>query len=270
VIGDGPRTTRRDDHETVKLVRKQFDRLAWPCELQQNFAAENLGCRRRVTSGLDWVFSQVEEAMILEDDIVPGESFFPFCEELLDRYRGDGRIGSISGTDFTAGARRFSGSYSFSRYNLFWGWATWRRAWSLYDDSMSCLTDESDEEVRAVVRRTFRRWRERAYWNAVLRRTARGEIDSWGYRWLFSCWKAGMLGVQPSASIVENIGTGADATHTRHGTYGIGPAQKLKFPLVHPDFVSDDRLLDQCIEDRIYSKSMGVRLAWLWNRIRGA
>jgi hypothetical protein len=270
VIGDGPRATSRGDYESVKLVRKQFERLAWPCDLHQNMAVENLGCRQRVTSGLDWVFSQVEEAVILEDDIVPGESFFPFCEELLERYRGDCRIGSISGTDFTAGTHLFSENYSFSRYNLFWGWATWRRAWSLYDDSMAGMTKESDEEARAVVRKTFRRWRERAYWNAVLRRVARGEIDSWGYRWLFSCWKAGMLGVQPMASIVENIGTGDDATHTRHGTYGIGSAQALKFPLRHPNAVVADGLLDQCIEDRIYSKSMGVRLAWLWNRMKGA
>jgi hypothetical protein len=269
VVGDGPRATRQDDGELVKLVRKQFQRLPWPCDVQLNLSEENLGCRRRVTSGLDWVFRQVDEAVILEDDIVPGESFFPFCEELLDRYRGDHRIASISGTDFTGGRHRFPDSYAFSRYNLFWGWATWRRAWALYDDSMSFMSEASDEAARVVVRRTFRRWRERVYWNAVLRRVAREEIDSWGYRWLFSCWRAGMLGVQPMTSVVENIGTGDDATHTRHGTYGIGPARKLVFPLRHPHAVIADGLLDQCIEDRIYSKSLSARLAWLWNRIKG-
>ncbi len=267
VIGDGPRSWRPGDREAVSEVRKLFTHLSWQCDVHLNLAEENLGCRKRVTSGLDWVFTHVEDAVILEDDIVPAEGFLPFCEELLDRYRDDTRIGSISGTDFTAGAHTFTTSYSFSRYNLFWGWATWRRAWAMYDDSMMGMASGDDTEAMAVLRQTFDLWRERTYWGFLLRRAARGHIDSWGYRWLFSCWKAGLLGIQPAVSIVENIGTGPDATHTRHGVYGIKPASPLPHPLRHPSIVVADRQLDRVIEDRIYSRSFRNRVSWLWNRI---
>jgi hypothetical protein len=270
VVGDGPRPGRPEDVENVRTVRGLFDRLPWRCEVVRSMSDENMGCRKRVSSGLDWVFGQVEQAAILEDDIVPGESFLPFCEELLDRYRGDARVGSISATDFAAGGHRFQASYAFSRYNLFWGWATWRRAWRAYDDSLGGMASGDASCLDDVLRRTFTRWRERVYWRAVLRKVAAEEIDSWGYRWLFSCWKSGMLGVQPAASLVTNIGTGADATHTRSGIYGIKAAAPMRFPLVHPAAVKADRHLDRRIEDRLYSKSVAARAAWLWSRLRRA
>jgi hypothetical protein len=268
VVGDGPRPGRPEDVENVRKVRRLFERLPWRCDMIQSMSDENMGCRRRVSSGLDWVFGQVEQAVILEDDIVPGESFLPFCEELLARYRDDARVGSISATDFAAGQHRFHASYAFSRYNLFWGWATWRRAWRAYDDSLGGMTSGDARGLEEVLGRTFSRWRERVYWRAVLRKVAAEQIDSWGYRWLFSCWKAGMLGVQPAGSLVTNIGTGADATHTRSGIYGIKGVVPMRFPLVHPASVAADRCLDRRIEDRLYSKSVAARAAWIWSRLR--
>ena len=48
-----------------------------------------MGCKKRISSGLDWVFNQVERAIILEDDCKPAESFFRFCDELLELYKDD-------------------------------------------------------------------------------------------------------------------------------------------------------------------------------------
>ncbi len=87
LIADGPRTDRPGEVERCDEVRKIVTSVDWPCEVLTNFAEENMGCRRRVVSGLNWVFSQVEEAIILEDDCVPDASFFPFCAEMLERYR---------------------------------------------------------------------------------------------------------------------------------------------------------------------------------------
>jgi hypothetical protein len=213
------------------------------------------------------VFGQVSEAIILEDDTVPHPSFFPFCEELLRRYRDEAAVGSISGTDFTGGTHRMAASYCFSRYNLFWGWATWRRAWAMYDDAMTCFDETGPTALENILAQTFARRRERLYWRFVLGRVRAGRIDSWGYRWLLSCWKAGLLGIQPTCSLVRNIGVGKDATHTRHSTYDTGPLRELMFPLTHPDAIQRDQLLDRAIEDKIYSKSMSTRMQWLVNRL---
>lgn len=124
VIGDGPRVSRQGEAEKVAAARSIIQCVDWDCEVQTNFSDVNLGCKRRVSSGIDWVFEQVEEAIILEDDCLPDPTFFRFCEELLARYRHDQRIGMISGDNFQFGSRRNDDSYYFSKYVHIWGWAT--------------------------------------------------------------------------------------------------------------------------------------------------
>ncbi|MFM8893297.1 MAG: glycosyltransferase family 2 protein [Planctomycetia bacterium] len=240
--------------------------MPWPCEVERHYATENMGCRARVVSGLTWAFSLVDEAIILEDDISFDPSFVRYCEELLERYRDEPRVGSISATDYSRGSQPGPDSYWFSRYNLFWGWATWRRAWSLYDDEMQCLSDPGPNGIDAILGRTFGLWRERAYWRAILKRTHRGERDSWGYRWLLSCWRHGMLGIQPSHSLADNRGFGPEATHTKRDPYRLEEARQMSFPLRHPSAIEPNIGGDRAIEDRAYSKDFFHRLAWIMRR----
>ncbi len=136
VIADGPRADHPGEAEKCEAARAIIERVDWECEVLKNYSDTNLGCAKRVSSGLDWVFSNVEEAIILEDDCVPHLTFFPFCEELLEKYRYDTRIASISGQNVQFGRERTNYSYYFSRYNHCWGWATWRRAWQHFDFDM--------------------------------------------------------------------------------------------------------------------------------------
>src|SRR5260370_14579917 len=137
VVADGPRADRPEDRRICEATRKVVSSLDWPCELLTNFQEENSGCRRRISSGLDWVFGQCPEAIVLEDDCVPCPSFFSFCSNMLSRYRNDSRIMHISGQNLQDGRRRGSASYFFSRYTHSWGWASWRRAWNYYDVNLS-------------------------------------------------------------------------------------------------------------------------------------
>src|SRR5262249_48098357 len=123
--------------ERVAATRAVAASVDWPCEVLTNFSEPNLGCKRRVSSGVDWVFAQVEEAILLEDDCVPHPTFFRYCQELLERYRPDARVGMIGGANFQGGRRRGDRSYFFSKYSLIWGWASWRDRWQKsYDVSM--------------------------------------------------------------------------------------------------------------------------------------
>ncbi len=131
VIADGPRFP--EEAAKCQKTRDIIQQVDWDCEVLKNYSEVNLGCRQRISSGLDWVFSQVEEAIILEDDCVPAPSFFSFCQTLLDYYRDDNRIMVISGDNFQDGQSRTDYSYYFSRYNHCWGWATWHRAWQYWD-----------------------------------------------------------------------------------------------------------------------------------------
>ena len=152
VIGDGPRTGRPGEAEKVAATRAIIQRVDWDCKVLTNFSEVNLGCKKRVSSGIDWVFEQVEEAIILEDDCLPDITFFRFCQEMLERYRGDQRIGMISGDNFQFGRRYGDDSYYFSKYVHIWGWATWRDRWvGSYDVSMAKWPRIRDEGTIADI-----------------------------------------------------------------------------------------------------------------------
>lgn len=265
VIADGPRPRKPGEADLVGAVREQVAQIAWPCEVVTNYAAENLGCRRRVVSGLNWVFNQVEEAVILEDDCLPTRSFMNYAGELLDRFRDDSRIGSVCGSLSVPSIPPIDGDYFFSRYNLFTGWATWRRAWSLYDDDMMPVGDGSLERVLAA---TFEHQRARWYWQYVLRRTHAGRINSWGYRWMLSCWANSMLAAFPRSTLVENVGFGDDATNTRgQAWYFRQRIGELPSPLTHPRHICRHAEIDRLVEDARYSKNVTGRLRWALERL---
>jgi len=136
IAADGPRKDRPEDIENCRKVREIIRQVDWDCSVSTLFRDENLGCKRGVSSAIDWFFSHVDEGIILEDDCVPDPSFFPFCQELLERYRDDERIMVISGDNLQFGRRKSQYSYYFSRCFHLWGWATWKRAWDNYDIKM--------------------------------------------------------------------------------------------------------------------------------------
>jgi hypothetical protein len=134
VIADGPRPDRPDDVKNCAAATAVIERVDWECEVLKNYSNANMGCGRRVSTGITWVFEHIEEAIILEDDCIPHPTFFPFCEELLEKYREDERVMQISGNNFQFGCKAVPYSYFFSYQNIpCWGWATWRRAWRHFD-----------------------------------------------------------------------------------------------------------------------------------------
>jgi hypothetical protein len=242
IIADGPRRDHPDDAELCDLTRRVVSSPDWDCELQANFAEENLGNGRRMSSGLDWVFSQCDEAIILEDDCVPSRSFFAFCTVLLTCYRDDNRIMHISGNNYQDDVRRGIGSYFFSRYALSWGWASWARAWRQYDFNLQTWPEaRQDVWLQSFLDDPL----EVEYWTWIFERLYRGLIDTWDYQWLFTCWRYNGLCIQPNINLVSNVGVGPDATNfkEKHSTIGV-PAGEIQ-ALVHPGVVERSRAADR-------------------------
>lgn len=238
VIADGPRTDRPGEAEKCEASRAIIDRVDWECEVIKNYADTNLGCATRVSSGLDWVFSKVEQTIILEDDCIPHNSFFRFSEELLEKYQNDTRISSISAQNVQAGQPRTNYSYYFSRYSHCWGWATWKRAWQHYD-----LNIKLWQEVQAqnLLHDILLDSKAVNYW----RRTFQTIYDNptgitWDYQWTFACWMQGSLSITPNVNLVANVGVGADATHftsDKEFSFINLPTQSMEFPLKHPPYI---------------------------------
>lgn len=258
VVADGSRSDRIGEAELCAKTRAIIKQVDWHCEVLTNFSEINLGCRRRISSGLDWVFDTVEEAIILEDDCLPNATFFPFCEALLERYRHDSRIMVISGDNFQFGRRRTEDSYYFSRYNHCWGWASWRRAWRYYDVEMSLWSvvkqgkwlQDMLEDDRAA-----------QYWTELFEAVSSNRIDTWDYQWTFACWVQHGLTILPNINLVSNIGFGEDATHTKEvSKLGNLPTAAIQFPLRHPAFVIRDNQADNFTEKRIFKQSLQFKM----------
>jgi hypothetical protein len=209
LVADGPRNG--SEAAACAEVRKIVDQIDWDCRVLKNFSDVNLGCKRRIASGLDWVFSQVSEAIILEDDCLPSSSFFYFCQTLLERYRDDERIFMISGNNFQFGIDRTEDSYYFSRYAEIWGWATWRRAWQHYDVSMQSWPSFKAAGCMAWA---FEHPEEQAYWEPYFQGCYDGKIDTWDYIWFYTCLRQSGLSILPRVNLVSNLGHRSDATHT--------------------------------------------------------
>ena len=233
VVADGPRGSRKGEAEKCAATRAIIERVDWDCEVLTNFSDVNLGCKRRVSSGIDWVFGLVEEAIILEDDCLPDPTFFRYCQELLERYRHDQRVGLISGDNFQFGRRRNDDSYYFSRYVHIWGWATWRDRWSgSYDVAMKKWPRIRDEGwLKDIVGDA----REAQFWGKIFERVFHGKIDTWDYQWVFSNWIEGRSTILPTRNLISNIGFDSNATHTTSDSDLANlPTGPLSFPLIHP------------------------------------
>jgi hypothetical protein len=211
VIADGARLDRSGEAEQCAAARTVLNRIDWNCEVLKNFSDVNLGCRNRVSSGLDWVFSEVEEAIILEDDCLPAPSFFQYCQELLERYRDDERVMAISGDNFQEGRSRTPYSYYFSKYSHIWGWATWQRAWKFYDVEMKTWPEyRQNQFIQSLCEDPY----EQKYWMDCFEQVYSGQIDTWDYQWVYTCWSQNGLTILPDKNLISNIGFGAGATHT--------------------------------------------------------
>jgi hypothetical protein len=243
VAADGPNPARAGEAEACAKTREIATRIDWPCELRTLFSDRNLGCRLGMITAIDWFFSNEPEGIILEDDVVPVPSFFAYCAELLDRYRTDSRIAMIGGTNLLRGARWGDASYYFSRTFPVWGWATWRRAWQLYDRNMALW--EPFRAANGFAQLGLPRLYERAFswdFNAV----ASGRVDTWDYQWLFTGLAHNMWSLVPQVNLVSNIGFGAGAVHTRsaESEFSRLETQAMPFPLNHPTFFAANQAAD--------------------------
>lgn len=256
VIADGPRSHRPDDTEKCAATRAIIDRVDWDCEVLKNFSDTNLGCGIRPATGISWVFDMVEEAIVLEDDCIPDPSFFPYCDELLERYRDDERIAHISGNNFCGDRYQLDDSYFFSRYALTWGWATWRRAWQYYDFDIKLWLRTKQ---RNLLQDIFSDPHTVATWTRIFQDVTDGKIDAWDFQWILACWLQNGLAILPNVNLVSNIGFGADATHTFSAeSTAVDDLQlslateAINFPLKHANVIIPDTRIDRFIQDALY------------------
>ena len=245
VAADGPREGKEGEKEKCEQARKVIEQVDWDCKIYKNYSDVNLGCKVRPSSGIDWFFENVEEGIILEDDCLPSQSFFWYCQELLDYYRNDTRIMNISGNNFQFGRERGVGTYYFSKYIHCWGWATWRRAWKCFDVNMKNF-EEFKKEVQ--INNIFNIKQQQKFWMNIWQQLYddyEDKISAWDYQWAYTCFVNNGLCIMPNVNMVSNIGFGTDSTHTKdeNSIFSNIEAKEIK-NIIHPNFVLADQKAD--------------------------
>jgi len=266
VAADGPRKDRSADFELCNKTRNIIQRVDWDCRVFTRFQDENLGCKRAVSSAIDWFFSNVEEGIILEDDCVPDQSFFPFCKQLLEKYRDDERVMMISGMNYLFNKIEINESYFFSRYYPIWGWATWKRAWSQYDLTMS---DWPDYNSQNFLNHIYCHTKIASFLHDMFQKAYFNKIDTWDIQWVFACVINNGLAICPKYNLISNIGViGSHADNI--GRSHFMPVKAINVTnFCHPLHVIPNIALDKISFDAItQSGSIPAKIRELFYHIR--
>ena len=260
IAADGPRPHVASDVAKCKEAREIVNKVDWPCKVETKFSDVNLNCGIGPSSAFTWFFEHEEEGIILEDDCLPSQSFFRYCEELLVRYRNDNRIMHIGGNNFLKGWQKdIDYSYYFSRSGHIWGWATWRRAWKKFDYNISLYNELIEKKYFDDF---FLNPVEKLYRLGKFDKTVTSaRVDWWDYQWDFARYVNSGLAIVPKNNLVKNLGFGEGATHTQNSTSTTANlvAGDMEFPLKHPpfvirDFASDKKYFKSFLKDAVISR----------------
>lgn len=259
IASDGARSNNEDEEKKVKLVRELVSNIDWPCDLNTLFSDVNKGCKIGVSSAIDWFFSKEELGIILEDDCLPSNDFFRFCEKMLIRYADNDNVFSISGNNFQK-EKNINYSYYFSKYIHIWGWATWRRAWQKNELDIKFWPEwKKSNKWNSLFSDNI----ERIYWEGIFDLAYDNKIDTWDYSWIASVWFNNGITINPNINLVSNIGFNEDATHTKNSNQKFAnlPIGKLDTIIYNDTFLVDTKA-DHYTFNKIFE---GYKLRWPQN-----
>jgi hypothetical protein len=228
---DGPRENNQDDVIKINLIKDYIiNNIDWECKVDTLFRNSNLGCMNAVSSAITWFFQNESKGIILEDDCLPDNSFFSYCDELLTKYEFDDRVRHISGVNFLDNNIEISESYYFSKFTHVWGWASWRRVWKDY--SKDILNEYDFDNFNNF----YNVYPNRKICKAIcneFKRVKSGNLNTWDYQYLFLNFINNGLTTIPKYTLVQNIGFDNDSTHTQSNPYNMRELRSLDI-ISHP------------------------------------
>lgn len=241
---DGPRAHKIGEDKVVNELREYLlANITWECEVKTLFRNENLGCGKAVSGAITWFFEHEESGIILEDDCLPSQSFFDFCQQLLVKYRNDLRVWHISGYSVLDKGNLVDSSYYFSRMTQIWGWATWRDRWEKFDIDMKLYPDLFKSGYCKSIADSLRL----KLWHKQLFEDNFGNYKTWDCQWYFTVLTNNGLSATPAISLVENLGFSMmDSAHPEQADRVVSAtkANEIEFPLQEPKFMLVNKELD--------------------------
>lgn len=211
IVADGP----RNDCDISDVVRaREIQHLVdWECQVVTIYSDINLGCKKRVITGISEVFMHEDKLIVIEDDCVPTEQFFQFMDWGLSYFEFSQYVAVVSGSNLLDYAF-IDNQYrnGFSQYINCWGWGTWKRVWEKYDPFLSI--QEVNKTFFPIVEDKNLSLGEKYYWLSIIRHAIYSRTV-WDFYLQYFLWKNDWVSVYPSNNLVYNIGFDNSATHTQ-------------------------------------------------------
>ncbi len=222
---DGPRGER--DRAGIEACRKIVadENIDWECEVHRQYLEKNQGCDPSGFRSHQWAFSLADKVIVLEDDVVPSQSFFLFCKEMLDRYEHDERIQMIAGFNTDEVSPAVPYDYFFTSAFSIWGWASWKRVAEQWDAHYGFIKDEFAMHQLETMARA------RGYWHSMLPmfrdHSKSGKEYFETIYWSNMILNSGLT-IMPSKNLVNNVGMTTNSTHFSATRFQDAHPQMLK------------------------------------------
>lgn len=172
----------------------------------------NWGLANSVIDGVTSVVNERGRIIVLEDDLVVTPHFLDFMNRALDLYENEPKAIQVSGYMFPV-KLKIREDALFLPLTTSWGWATWKRAWQIFDrDSKGYAQIKSD----LALQKRFNL--DGAYdYLSMLEAQLAGRVDSWAVRWQLSAFLSDSLTIYPKHSLILNTGFDGSGTHGSAG-----------------------------------------------------
>lgn len=248
IASDGPRKNKPEDKKKCDAVKNYIlNNIDWDCDVHTLFRTENLGCGRGVSIAISWFFENVEQGIILEDDCVPSMSFFPFCENLLNRYKDEKSVYHISGNNkMGINKRPNNESYSFSAIEECWGWATWEDRWEKFEYKITPDYEKLKEHPY------FQKKYRQKFWFQTFEEMSKDDNTGiWDFQYTYMILLNKGFCITPAKNLISNIGFGKDSTHFENGSAGLEiPSYEID-EIIHPKKLEFDWKLIKYVDRKV-------------------
>jgi hypothetical protein len=195
----------------VDDVRNFIHTISGFAEINIIERSENWGLARNIIDGVTTQVNRYGRVIVVEDDLVVAPHFLQFMNDALDTYADEPRVGHIQACDFTQDDSlpdtfliKWTGS---------WGWATWDRAWKMFNPDGRYLLQQIEQRGLA---RKFDFDGKYGY-TRMLRRQTEGKNNSWAIRWNASLFLNDILSLNVGRSLVQNEGFDGSGTNCGGG-----------------------------------------------------
>ena len=266
VAQDGPREGNEYDQIKCQEVRDVIAKLVdWSCKLYTNYQEKNLGCGRGPYEAISWFFRNVEKGIILEDDVVPHPLFFPYMEDLLERYKEDYRIGMVTAHNLQRYYSRHDSYYFTHEMAGTYGWGTWRRVWKDFDFDIPYDEKQLAQALhrfglhRLCIQRSCKLYQKWMCGKDGSRH------DFWDYQFDYYLIVHNYLNARANSCLTSHEGFDADATHltARENARYLMEVNESRFtPITHPRKVQ----IDKSVRYRMFKKEIHLILKKIFNK----